>query len=407
MTAPHTTASFVPDDRLARRNALVLGTAQALAGANAMTIIGTVGIAAGSFADKALVTLPVTFFVLGMWAGTLPVGAISRRYGRRVAYLIGAGFGMLAGLVLTFAIIKASLALLCVGATFAGLYGACAQSYRFAAADTASEGFKPKAISWVMAGGIMAGFFGPQLIILTKDIGAPYLFAASYVAQALVAVAAAIVLLFLRIPVPPRAATRAGEGRPLPEIFRQPKLLVAVACGVVSYSMMNLVMTSAPVAMVDCGHSITDATLGLQWHVIAMFAPSFFTGSLIVRFGVEKVIGFGLALLAAAGVVGWSGITVAHFWAALILLGLGWNFSFVGATALVTECHRPNERNKVQAVNDFLVFGSMAIGSFSSGKLLANYGWPAVNEVVLPLVAVAGMLLIWQTLARRRAEAAA
>lgn len=406
MTTIHAAAAFAPDDRLARRNALVLGIAQALAGANAMTIIGTVGIAAGSFADKSLVTLPVTFFVLGMWAGTLPVGAISRRYGRRVAYIGGSAFGMLAGLVLMLAIYQASLVLLCVGAAFAGLYGACAQSYRFAAADTASEQFKPKAISWVMAGGIMAGFFGPQLIILTKDIGAPYLFAASYLAQALVAVAAAVVLLFLRIPVPPRAATRADEGRPLSEIFRQPKLLVAVACGVVSYSMMNLVMTSAPVAMVDCGHSITDATLGLQWHVIAMFAPSFFTGSLIVRFGVEKVIGFGLALLAAAGVVGWSGITVGHFWAALILLGLGWNFSFVGATALVTECHRSSERNKVQAVNDFLVFGSMAIGSFASGKLLANYGWPAVNEVVLPLVAIAAALLLWQALSARTAKAA-
>lgn len=406
MTAPMTTTAFVPDDRLARRNALVLGSAQALAGANAMAIIGTVGIAASSFADKSLVTLPVTFFVLGMWAGTLPVGAISRRYGRRVAYLGGTGFGMLAGLVLMLAIYQASLALLCVGAAFAGLYGACAQSYRFAAADTASDEFKPKAISWVMAGGILAGFFGPQLIILTKDIGAPYMFAASYLAQALVAVAAAVVLAFLRIPVPPRAVTKADEGRPLAEIFRQPKLIVAVVCGVVGYSMMNLVMTSAPVAMVDCGHSITDATLGLQWHVIAMFAPSFFTGSLILRFGVEKVIGFGLLLLAASAAVGWSGITVAHFWTALILLGLGWNFSFVGATALVTECHRANERNKVQAVNDFLVFGSMAVGSFASGKLLANYGWGTVNEVVLPLVAVAGALLVWQAFSRRRAEAA-
>jgi MFS family permease len=341
-----------------------------------------------------------------MWAGTLPVGALSRRYGRRVAYLAGSAFGVLAGLVLMLAVIKASLVLFCIGAASGGLYGAAAQSYRFAAADTASQEFRPKAISWVMAGGLLAGFFGPQLIILTKDIGAPYMFAASYFAQALVALLAAIVLAFLRIPVPPRVVAKADQGRPLQEIFRQPRLIVAVICGVVGYSMMNLVMTSAPMAMVDCGHSITDATLGLQWHVIAMFAPSFFTGSLIARYGVDKVIGAGLALLAAAGVVGWSGITVAHFWTALILLGFGWNFAFVGATALVTVCHRPNERNKVQAVNDFLVFGSMAVGSFSSGKLLANYGWPAVNEVVVPLVAVAGALLLWQALSPRASAAA-
>jgi predicted MFS family arabinose efflux permease len=407
MTATTTTGpAFVPDDRLAKRNAWVLAIAQALAGANGLAVVGTVSIAASSFGYKELATLPVTFFVIGLWVGTLPFGAIARHYGRRVTYLIGTGFGALAGLILMLATYKASLVLLCLGAASAGAYGAAYHSYRFAAADTASDAFKPKAISWVMAGGVMAGVFGPQLVILTKDIGAPYLFAASYLAQSAVAVIAAIVLCFLRIPVPPPAAAQVEQGRPLPEIFRQPRLIVAVVCGVVSYSMMNLVMTSAPLAMVDCGHSITDATLGLQWHVIAMYGPSFFTGSLILRFGVGKIMGIGLAVLAAGAVVGWSGLTVAHFWTALILLGLGWNFAFVGATTLVTACHRPNERNKVQAVNDFLVFGSMALGSFLSGKLLANYGWATVNEVVIPLVAVAGALLLWQALSRRLEAAA-
>jgi MFS family permease len=402
MTATTTTgAAFVPDDRLAKRNAWVLAIAQALAGANGLAVVGTVSIAASSFGYKEWATLPVTFFVIGLWVGTLPFGAIARHYGRRVTYLIGAGFGVLAGLILMVATYKASLILLCLGSASAGAYGAAYHSYRFAAADTASDAFKPKAISWVMAGGVMAGFFGPQLVILTKDLGAPYLFAASYLAQSVVAVIAAIVLWFLRIPVPPPASVQVEQGRPLPEIFSQPRLIVAVVCGVVSYSMMNLVMTSAPLAMVDCGHSITDATLGLQWHVIAMYGPSFFTGSLIVRFGVAKIMGLGLAILGAGAVIGWSGITVAHFWTALVLLGLGWNFAFVGATTLVTTCHRPNERNKVQAVNDFLIFGSMALGSFSSGKLLANYGWATVNEVVIPLVAVAGALLLWQALSRR------
>jgi MFS family permease len=185
-----------------------------------------------------------------------------------------------------------------------------------------------------------------------------------------------------------------GEGRPLIEIFSQPRLIVAVVCGVASYSMMNLVMTSAPVAMLDCQHTITDATLGLQWHVVGMFAPSFFTGALIARFGTDRVAGVGLAIIASGALVALAGISIWHFWGALVLLGVGWNFAFVGATALVTQCHRPNERNKVQAVNDFLVFGSMAIGSFSSGKLLAAYGWDMVAEVVLPAVGVAGVLLV-------------
>jgi MFS family permease len=185
-----------------------------------------------------------------------------------------------------------------------------------------------------------------------------------------------------------------SEGRPLVEIFRQPRLVVAVVCGVASYSMMNLVMTSAPVAMLDCNHSITDATLGLQWHVIGMFAPSFFTGALIGRFGTDRIAGCGLAIIALGALIALSGVALWNFWTALVLLGVGWNLAFVGGTALVTQCHRPNERNKVQAVNDFLVFGSMAIGSFSSGQLLASYGWNMVAEVVFPVVVAAGVLLI-------------
>lgn len=395
------------DDRLARRNAVVLGLAQAFAGANTTVIVGTTGIVASTFADKSLATLPVSCFVLGMWAGTLPVGAVSRRFGRQIAFIGGTFFGALAGLMLAFAVWKASLALLCLGSLFGGLYASAHQAYRFAAADTASDAFKPIAISWVMGGGVLAGLFGPQLVILTKDIGAPYLFAASYLMQTVVAIAAAFLLLFLRIPIPPPARADADHGRPLPEIFRQPRLIVAVVCGVVSYSMMNMLMTSAPVAMVDCAHSHTDAMLGVQWHVVAMFAPSFFTGSLIARYGVNRIIGIGLGVMALAVSVGWSGITLWHFWGALILLGLGWNFAFVGATALVTQCHKPSERNKVQAVNDFLVFGSMAIGSFSSGTILANYGWAAVNEVALPLIGVAGMLVLWQAISGRRVAARA
>jgi MFS family permease len=389
-------------DRLAKRNALVLAAAQALAGGNSVVIVGTAGIVGSSLADKALATVPVSTYVLGLWIATLPVGAIAKRYGRLASFQIGALCGMVAGLVCCLAVIHASFALLCVGTLFGGFYAAVHQSYRFAAADTASENFKPRAISWVLAGGILAGLVGPQLIIATKTLWQPYPFAACYLAQAGVAVLSGLVLFATRIPRPVASGRTADSGRPLAEIFRQPRLIAAVVCGVASYSMMNLVMTSAPVAMLDCNHSIDAASYGLQWHVIGMYAPSFFTGALIARYGTERVAGCGLAVIAVGALIAWSGITLWHFWSALVLLGAGWNFAFVGATALVTQCHRPNERNKVQAVNDFLVFGAMAIGSFSSGQLLARYGWSMVAEVVLPVVIAAGVLLVAASAAARR-----
>jgi len=392
-------------DRLAKRNALVLAAAQALAGGNSVVIVGTAGIVGGTLAGKALATVPVSTYVLGLWMATLPVGAIARRYGRLATFELGALCGTIAGLVCCAAVVYASFALLCVGTLFGGFYAAVHQSYRFASTDTASDQFKPRAISWVMAGGMFSAFIGPQLVILTKELWQPYLFAASYLAQAGVAILSGLVLLATRIPRPAASGRGAAGGRPLAEIFRQPRLIVAVVCGVASYSMMNLVMTSAPVAMLDCHHSIDDATLGLQWHVVGMFAPSFVTGALISRFGTDRIAGCGLGIIAAGALIALSGITVWHFWTALVLLGVGWNFAFVGATALVTQCHRPNERNKVQAVNDFLVFGSMAIGSFSSGHLLASYGWDMVAEVVLPAVGVAGFLLVAVNLAGRRRAA--
>jgi MFS family permease len=252
----------------------------------------------------------------------------------------------------------------------------------------------------VLFGGVIAGIVGPQLVIATQDLWPPYLFAATYIGQSVLALISAGVLMLVNIPKPPPRSV-AGDGRPLSEIARQPRFVVAVACGVASYSMMNLVMTSAPLAMVMCNHSVTDATLGLQWHVLGMYAPSFVTGALISRFGLERIIGLGLALIIVAAGVGIAGISLWHFWIGLAVLGVGWNFAFIGATTMVTTCHRPNERNKVQAFNDFLVFGSMAIGSFSSGALLVSFGWSMVNEVVLPVVLAVGALLIWAALSGR------
>lgn len=390
------------DDGLAKRNAIVLAVAQALAGGNNTVIVSTSSIIGAMLApDKGLATLPITGMVIGMWIGTLPVGWLARHFGRRFALQVGSLFGIASGLISYAAVMSGSFWILLLGTFCGGLYAAAHQSYRFAAADTASEAFRPKAVSWVLAGGVFAGLIGPQLVIFTKDMLSPHLFAASFLGQSACAVIAAIVLMFVKMP--PLPAVRPSQGRPLAEIARAPRFLVAVACGVASFGLMNMVMTSAPLAMVGCGHSVTDATLGIQWHVLAMYAPSFFTGSLITRFGVARITGIGLALIGVAAAVGIAGTSVAHFWSGLVVLGLGWNFAFIGATTMVTHCHRPEERNKVQAFNDFLIFGSMAVSSFSSGQMLAYLSWQAINEVVFPVILVAGGLLLWLNVRKRAA----
>ena len=389
-TAPHAAVN----DALARRNALVLAVAQALAGGNNTVIVSTTSIVGAMLApDKGLATLPITAMVFGMWMGTLPVGAIARRFGRRFALQTGSVFGILSGFVSYTAVLQGSFWLMVAGTFCGGLYAAAHQSYRFAAADTASETFRSKAISFVLAGGVFAAVLGPQLVIWTKDLLSPYMFAASFLGQSVCALLAAIVLQFVRLPQG-RAVVHAAS-RPIWEIVRQPRFVVAAACGMASYGMMNMVMTSAPLAMIDCGHSVTDATLGIQWHVMAMYGPSFFTGTLIARYGVERIAGLGLALIAITAVVAISGVTVAHFWIALSLLGMGWNFAFIGATTMVTQCHRAHERTQVQSFNDFLIFGSMAAASFSSGQMLVYFGWQAINELIFPVILTVFALLAW------------
>ena len=390
------------DDARARSNVLRLAAAQALTGANSAVIFATGSIVGSTLApDISLATVPLSMYVVGLAAGTLPTGAISRAYGRRVAFIIGSGCGVMTGVIAAVAILRGSFALFCLATFLGGLYGAVSQSYRFAAADGASAAYRPKAVSWVMAGGVFAGVLGPQLVQWTMDVWPPYLFAASFAAQAVVAIVAMIVLSGVDAPRPAPADLHGG--RPLFEIARQPRFIAAALCGVVSYSMMNLVMTSAPLAMKMCGLPLSDSNFGIQWHIVAMYGPSFFTGSLISRFGAPLVVAVGLGLEASAAAIGLTGITAPHFWAALVVLGVGWNFSFIGASALVLETHRLQERNKVQAFNDFLVFGVMAIGSFSSGQLLASYGWSAVNIVVFPPVLLGLAVLAGAALTRRRA----
>ena len=396
-----TSANEIAADARVRTNVVRLAAAQALTGANSAVIFATGSIVGATLApDMSLATVPLSMYVVGLAAGTLPTGAISRRFGRRWAFVIGTGLGVLTGLIGSFAILHASFALFCLATFLGGLYGSVAQSYRFAAADGARAAYRPKAVSWVMAGGVFAGVLGPQLVQWTMNVWPPYLFAFSFLVQAAVALVAMGIVAGVDMPKPAPADLHGG--RPLLTIVSQPRFIAAALCGVIAYPMMNLVMTSAPLAMKMCGLSLSDSNFGIQWHIVAMYGPSFFTGALIARFGAPKIVATGLLLEAGAATIGLSGITAMHFWATLIVLGLGWNLSFIGASALVLETHRPQERNKVQAFNDFLVFGMMAIGSFSSGQLLANYGWSAVNMVVFPPVALGLVALSLASWARRR-----
>ncbi len=363
--------------RIERGNVLRLATAQALAGANSTIVYATGAVVGDMLApSKALATLPISIFVVGMALCTLPSGAVAQRHGRRAAFMLGTGCGVAAGLLACLAILQASFILFCIATLCGGAYAAVVLSFRFAATDSAAPERRPRALSAVMAGGVFAGVIGPQLVTHTMDLWQPYLFAATYLGQAAVAALSAIILLGVRLPKP-GAAERAG-GRPLMLIARQPRFILAVLCGVVSYLLMNFLMTAAPLAMKFCGLPQEDANLGLQWHVIAMYAPSFWTGKLIARFGAARAVAAGLALTGASSLVGLTGSDAAHFWAALVLLGIGWNLGFVGASAMVLDCHRPEEKARVQSFNDFAVFGTMAIGSFLSGGLLTAFGWNMV-----------------------------
>jgi MFS family permease len=391
------------DQSTARRNIAVLTAAQALGAASPPIIVSLGGLVGQQFSqDPALVTLPVSLFNLGLALGTLPAALVLRRYGRRSGYVFGAGFGIMAGLIAAFGIMSVSFLVFCLGTFTAGFYSAYVQSYRFAAADAAEGPLKAKAISSVMVGGLIAAIIGPQLVIWTRDAVPGTPFAGSFLSQAALAMLAIPVLLLLRTPRPVAGAAAQGSGRPLSQILLSPRYMLAVAAGVVSYGLMTFVMTAAPIAMVGHGHSVDHAALGIQWHVLAMFAPSFVTGHLMVRFGKERVTAIGLLLIAVSGAVALSGLDLLHFWVSLVLLGVGWNFGFIGATAMVTDCHTPEERGKAQGANDLMVFGTVASASFFSGTLLHASGWQTINWLIFPAVVLILVPLVWRA-ARRAA----
>lgn len=373
----------------------LLVAAQSLGGASPPIIISLGGLVGQQLSsDPTASTLPVSIYQLGLALSTLPAAWIMNRMGRRAAYVLGALLGVISGVVAAQGIAHSNFITFCIGTALAGFYAACVQSYRFAATDMVNEpSLQASAISRVMIGGLIAAIIGPQVVIWTRDALPATPFAGSFYSQAVLALLALPLLMGLRLPPPQTKTATAGDARPLGEIAKSPQFIVACAAGVVSYGLMAFLMTAAPMAMVGCGHSVGEAAMGIQWHVLAMFAPSFVTGRLIARFGKRCITASGLLMIGAAGALALMGLDIFHFWASLILLGVGWNFGFIGATAMLTECYRPSERAKVQALNDFLVFGTVAVASFGSGQLLHTAGWNGINIGMLPLVAVVLLML--------------
>ena len=385
---------------LARHNALTLSAAQAVVGAAAPVCISMGGLAgayllAMNGESDSLATAPVAGYNVGVALGALPAAMLMRAVGRRYGLMTGALFTAIGGLVAAFALFQASFWLFVAGLLIVGSAGAFAQQYRFAATDHAPGEFKPRAIAWVLAGGLFAAVLGPQLIIYTREAFAPISYAGSALGIVALGLAGVFVLSFLRAPpVSVSAEDGTGPARPLLEIVRQPEYITALTCSVGAYALMSFVMTGAPLAMVECGHPEDSAFLGIQWHVMAMFGPSFFTGRLIVRFGRDTIIATGMAMLAGCAVVALSGLSIPHFWIALVLLGVGWNFAFIGATSMVTDTYRPSERNKAQGFHDLILFSSVAFASLMSGFTLNNAGWDMLNWIVLPTTAICTVVLL-------------
>jgi predicted MFS family arabinose efflux permease len=393
----------------ARRTALIFAGAQAIVGSAAPIAISVGGLA-GLYlldADKSLATAPVTGFNVGVALGALPAAAIIRALGQRMGFMTGTIVTAAGGIVATLALIGGMFWPFALGLLIVGIGGAFVQQFRFAAADNAPPEFKARAISFVLAGGVITAIVGPQIVIFTSDLITGVPFAGSFAAILVLAAIGAALLSLLR--VKDKSASggpAAGEpARPLADIVTQPRFAVALLCAVGSYALMSFVMTGAPLAMVGCGISKEDAMLGISWHIMAMFAPSFFTGRLIHRFGAETIVAIGLALLIACAIVGLMGIQLWQFWTALILLGLGWNFGFIGATSIVAETYRPAEKGKVQGFHDAVLFSSVAFGSLMSGTVYNHWGWDMLNWIVFPVCALCLVALTGLALRRRPVSA--
>ena len=393
--------SIMRDNQLAKRNVAVLICAQAILGAQMPMIFTVGGLAGQSLASNAcFATMPISMIVLGSMITASPLSNLMQKFGRQFGFFIGALGGLTGGIVGAVGLATGSFSIFLLGSFITGIYMSAQGFYRFAAADTATQNFRPKAISYVMAGGLASAIIGPQIVKVTADsMVIPFL--GTYIAVVILNFFGSFLFLFLKIPKIEKKNINTLNSRSHRQLLTTPRIAVAMICAMVSYAMMNLVMTSTPLAVVGCGYSPNDAANVVSAHVIAMFLPSFFTGHLIARYGEELIVGIGLFFLAFAGLVALTGVQLENFFIALIFIGLGWNFGFIGATTMLTNSHSESERGRMQGMNDLFVFGGVTVASFSSGGLMNCTGgdhltgWTSVNLAMFPMLAIAGVALIW------------
>lgn len=384
------------NDKRSRRNAIILALCFALGGVTTfcvMSLAANVGF--GLAENKGNATLPITAFLLASMLTSIPASMLMQKIGRKAGFRVGIIIGTIGCLLAAYAIYLSHFWLLCTSTFLIGIMASFQAFYRFAAADTASDRFKSVAVSWVMFGGVLAPIVAPTIISYSKNLLDPFFIAGTFLVAAGVTLVAFILVGFIDIPNE-AAKTKKSTGRPLLEIIKQPLFAISVGAAMASYGLMTFVMTATPLAILGCGqgYEIDDVTFIIQWHAIAMYGPAFFTGKIIQRIGAQTVIMLGLVMLAGCAVVAAMGVEISHFWVALVLLGLGWNFGFVGATAMLTKHYRPEEKFKAQAFNDFMVFGTLAVGSFASGKIYNQWGWDGVTVIIYPIVGFALLLVL-------------
>jgi MFS family permease len=390
------------DLRTSQRNVFVLAVAQGLFTVVMATMIASAALIGSALAsDPAMATVPTALQQLAVMLTLFPASLLMARIGRRAGFTIGAAFGVAGTAIATLGIVQGSFWTFCLGAMLSGVNGGFGQFYRFAAVDGSIAEWKSRAISFTLAGGVIAALLGPELAKRTRTLIPEAEFAGSFAALIAVSVVALLVLQLVRIPKP-TAADRNAPVRPLGTIVRNPALLVALGAALVGYAGMAFVMTVTPLAMAGHNHSFESAAFVIQWHILTMFAPSFFTGGLIARFGAPRILLAGAALFGGCIAVNLSGTNVAHYWTGLFVLGLAWNFLYVGGTTLLTSTYAPAEKAKVQAANDFVIFGTVTAATYVSGPLLHAVGWGGLNLIVAPFVLAAAAAVLWLMAVRKQ-----
>lgn len=385
-----------------KRNVLVLAICQVLFGTGRSLLIVTAPLIAYSIAShKGLATLPTTLVIVGTAVMTIPASLLMRQVGRKVGFILGSLIGVGSGLLSAYAVLLSNFWLFAFGAFLFGLFAGFAQLYRFAAADIASENFKSKAISLVLAGGVVSGFLGPESAKIGQHMVSSTPFVGAYLILTGATILAILVLLFLDIPrLTPQE--RAGPRRPIIQIMKQPVFLVAATAAMVSQGVMNFLMTATPIAMVHAHHQFSDTALVIEWHIFGMFAPGFVTGHLINKFGETQMIITGLTIQFVCIGVALMGVGVLHFWLSMFLLGIGWNFAFTAGTSLMTTAYTVSERAKTQGAMNFLIYGFVSVLSLSSGALVHFFGWDIVNIGAIPFLILAVGTTLWYAINQNR-----